>query len=353
MRPIIHQKLSWLLVGLTLVAVALAWPTRVLAAPPSPLTPGSENAAKLAQMFYLVLAIAAGVFVLVEGLLIFAVVRYRRRPSDDPDRMPPQIHGNAALELVWTIIPAGILVGLFVMVLPTLRAQREAPADAFVVEVIGHQWYWEFHYPDADISLLNEVYLPVGRPILLEITSQDVIHSFWVPELSGKKDAIPGHTTTLWFEIARPATYRGQCAEFCGLEHYAMLFDVNALDRAEFEDWLAAEIEAQKVAKIGTDLETPLPAGDPANGAILFTEQGCTACHSLDGTRLVGPSLQGIGQRAASRKAGYEAELYVRESILLPCEVVVEGFTCVMPQDFGERLTAQNLADLIAYLLEQ
>ncbi len=342
-----------IVIASSVLVLAMLIPLPALAQPPSPLTPGSENAASVAALFWTVLSIAAAVFVIVEGLLIYAIVRYRRQY---PDEIPPQVHGNTRLEVIWTVIPALIMVVLFGLTLRQLQRERNAPPNALVVEVTGQQWFWEFTYPETNITVNSQsgkLVLPAGRPILFEVRSKDVIHSFWVPELAGKVDAIPGRTTSIWFE-AQPGVYAGQCAEYCGLEHYAMLFDVEVLPAAQFEAWMAEQVRlASLFQPIGTDMTSPLPPGDATRGATLFTGLGCAACHSLDGTQIVGPTAQGLGTRAASRIEGYSAEQYLRESILLPCNYVVEGFTCVMPQNFGERLEAQDLADLIAYLLEQ
>jgi cytochrome c oxidase subunit 2 len=133
-----------------------------------------------------------------------------------------------------------------------------------------------------------------------------------------------------------------------------MLFEVRALPAEEYAAWMQDQIElAAQFQPIGTDLVTPLPTGDPASGEALFTELGCNSCHTPDGSQLVGPTVLGLGERAATRIDGYDAEQYLRESILLPCVQVIDGFTCVMPQNFGERLEAKDLADIIAYLLEQ
>lgn len=335
------------------VFVMLFTPLTALAQPPSPLRPGSGAARDVADLFWIVTGVAAVVFVVVEALLIFAVIRYRRR---FPDETPEQIEGNTRLEVIWTIIPALILLALFGLTLRVLQVQYNAPADAFVVEVTGHQWFWEFNYPETEVTVnsrSDDLYLPADEPVVLEIRSNDVIHSFWVPELSGKMDAIPGHTNTLWFE-PEEGTYAGECAEFCGLEHYAMLFDVQVIPREEFDGWMDEQIElASQFQPIGTDMETPLPEGDPANGEALFTELGCESCHSLDGTQIVGPTLMNMGERAGEQVEGMAAEAYLREAVVDPCAHVMEGFTCVMPQNFGERLEAQGLADLIAYLQEQ
>lgn len=345
-----HKKLLHLI--LTVTTLSLFLPLRAFAQGPSPLRPGSDTAGDVASLFWVVTAIAAVVFIVVEGLIIFAVVRYRRQY---PDEIPEQIHGNTRLELIWTVVPVLILAVLFGLTLRMLAEQRYAPPESMVVEVTGNQWFWEFNYPETEVTLnsrTDDLVIPAGRPIQFEIRSNDVIHSFWVPELSGKIDAIPGHTNTLWF-TAEPGSYDGECAEFCGLQHYDMLFTVRVVPEDEFAEWMAQEIElAGQFQPIGTDLETPLPAGDAAAGEQLFDELGCQACHSLDGTQIVGPSLQGISERAATEVEGLTAEQYVRESILLPCDFVVPGFTCVMPQNFGERIDAEGLANLMAFVLE-
>ncbi len=355
MRPHVNTtKLKRLaLAGASVLALALLLPLTVLAQGPSPLRPGSPNAAGVAQLFWITTAIAAVVFFLVIALLLYAVIRYRRKY---PDEMPEQIHGNTRLELLWTAIPAVILIGLFFLSLRALQQQRNPPPDAMVIEVTGRQWFWEFNYPETEITVSSrdgDLVIPANVPVVFEVRSADVIHSFWVAELAGKIDAIPGHTNTVWFE-AQEGTFAGQCAEYCGLAHYDMLFDVVAVPEQEFAAWMGEQIElAGQFQPIGTDMEEPLPEGDAVDGEALYAELGCDSCHSLDGTPLVGPTMEGLGERAAERIPEYDAVTYLRESILLPCEHVVEGFTCVMPQNYGERLEAEGLADLIAFLTEQ
>ena len=349
------QKLKRLtLASAAIVTLALVVPLRVLAQSPSPLAPGSRNAAATANLFWVVSGIAAVIFIIVEALLLYAIIRYRQKYPDD---MPEQIHGNTRLEIVWTIIPALILVVLFALTLPVLRNDRNPPADSMVVEVTGYQWFWEFSYPETEVTINSregDLVIPANRPIIFEVTSADVIHSFWVAELAGKIDAIPGQRHMVWF-AAEEGTYAGQCAEYCGLSHYDMLFDVVAVPEAEFQAWMNEQVElAMQFQPIGDDMEQPLPEGDPARGEQLFAQElGCNACHTLDGTQLVGPSLQNISETAEERIEGYDAITYLRESILLPCEYLVDGFTCVMPQNYGERLDAEGLADLLAYLMEQ
>ncbi|MCC6904750.1 MAG: cytochrome c oxidase subunit II [Anaerolineae bacterium] len=335
------------------VLVAVLVPLQAFAAPPTPLRPGSGNAAVFGALFWPILAIATVVFVLVEGLLIFAIVRYRRRYDDDT---PVQVHGNNTLELIWTIIPALIMAVLFAMTLVELQKERNTPPDAMRIEVTGHQWYWEFYYPETGLKLdsrtTTSFFIPTDRPVAFEVTSKDVIHSFWVPQLNGKMDAIPGRVNTVWAGDVKPGTYAGQCAEFCGLRHYNMLFNIIAVTPEDFDVWMQAQVFlASQFRPVGTDIEAPLPSGEATSGEALFVAQGCVACHSLDGSTLVGPSMQGMAGRAEGRSTELSAEQYLHQSIVLPCEYVVDGFACVMPQNFGtEKLDAQALADLIAYL---
>lgn len=337
-----------------ILVVALGLPTLALAAPPSPLVPGSPGAQRIADLFKIVASVALVIFLLVEGLIVFSVIRYRRKSEDE---MPRQIHGNNALELTWTIIPAGILIGLFIMTVPVMNFERSAPqqSNTMTVQVTGRQWRWEFAYPATGVTSANELRIPAGRPIFLELKSEDVIHSFWVPQLAGKTDVIPGYNNTMWFEADQPGEYDGQCAEFCGLQHYSMLVKVTAMTDADFQKWMDEQVyELSHFTPVGTDIHTELPPGDATRGADLYKSQGCSSCHSLNGSQLVGPSFQGISQRAGTRKPGYTADLYLHESIVQPCAFVVTGFTCVMPQDFGtKKLNKQNLSDLIAFLLTQ
>ncbi len=350
-----HRKLSVLI---TVLLVAFAVPAIALAAPPSPLIPASNIAAVQAQQFWITFIIGMVVFVLVEGLLIFTIIRYRRRGPND---MPKQVHGNAALEIGWTVVPAIITLGLFGVSLNGVRVEQRIPTDATVIRAIGYRWYWEFEYVENEVnrlSLTDDLYVPADEPVIIEIEGADVIHSFWVPELGGKHDAVPGKTNIFWFE-AEEGVYAGQCAEFCGAEHYNMLFDVQVVPRADYEAQIANYIEEDsQFIPVGTDIDDPqpdgfLPPGNAISGeALYFGDLNCQSCHSIDGTALVGPTMLGIGDRASERKPDLTAEQYLYESIALPCEYVVSGYQCVMPQTYAtEQMDAQDMADVIAYLL--
>jgi cytochrome c oxidase subunit 2 len=213
-------------------------------------------------LIYWVLAPAAVIFVLVQSLLIYAVIRYRRRKEGE---LPKQVHGNNRLEIAWTIAPAILLLIIAVPTIDLLIDLGRKPADdALQVNVIGQQFSWEFQYPDIvdaegkPLTVLGlpgkpaEMHVPVGREIALSIESRDVIHSFWVPKLAGKLDAIPGRTNRMYFNATRPGSYAGQCAEFCGLQHADMLLVVIAESEEDFQEWVTDQLEGGGAAGAGS-----------------------------------------------------------------------------------------------------
>ena len=244
--------------------------------------------------------IALVVFVLVQGMIVYAIVRFRQR-GDDDDELPTQVHGNTRLEIVWTVIPAVILAVIAVPTVQGIFAQMAEPEDEFLtVEVIGHRWWFEFYYPDWDIYTANEMVIPVGTPVRLEMTATDpardvrlgVIHSFWIPQLAGKQDLVPGQTTFLNIQADEPGRYLGQCAEYCGLSHVNMRARVVAKDQAGFDAWVAGQTEPAPV---------PEPGTLAADGAALF-DQACAACHQVwhgDAGRAptIGPDLTHLMSR--------------------------------------------------------
>lgn len=202
------------------------------------------------------------VFVFVEVLLVYTMWKYRRRPGG-PE--PEHVHGNTRLELTWTVLPAVILVFIAV---PTVRSiwrfQSGAPANALQIDVIGHQWWWEFRYPEQGIVTANELYLPVGRPVNFNLTSKDVIHSFWIPQLGGKRDAVTNRTNHLWFtpDSVTPNAFNGSCNEFCGASHANMRFRAYVVSEADFASWAAGQAQ---------NAVFPPPAPDTAGGASAAT----------------------------------------------------------------------------------
>lgn len=346
---------GWILTGILGVFILLL-PATVRAQ--SGTQTGSLDAVDISALFNIVMVMAVVVFLLVEGLLIFALVNYRRRSDDE---MPEQVHGNNRLELGWTVGSGLLVLVLFFFTLGFYQLPRAIPEDQapLTIEVTGRMWQWEYRYPDSDVLVVQNgpaddmfegLNVPAGRPVVLEITSADVQHSFWVPELAGKVDAIPGRVQRMWFQVDDPREYIGQCAEYCGTVHYNMLLRVNVMPEDEFDSWLGGEAAAVAAAQV---VDVLALTGDPVSGEALYTAKGCMACHSLDGSSLVGPSYVGLGDRAGTTIEGLSAEEYVYQSIIKPCDFVVDGFTCVMPQNYEEQLTPQEIVDLMAYALEQ
>jgi len=249
-----------------------------------------DVARKQQTLFMWILWAAVLVFIVVEGVLIYVVMKFRRRPQD---RIPRQVHGNRNLEIAWTIAP------IIVVAVPTISTLIDlaapAPEDALHIRVIGHQWWWEFVYPDQDLIIANEVHIPVGRPISMTLESADVIHSFWIPKIVGKVDMIPNRINKLPTFIVpeeAPGIYFGQCAELCGTAHALMKFRVTAQSDGDFQNW----IENQK-----TPSEVPIT--DPERiGHDLFNGQGlCLTCHTVRGTTAqgkIGPDLTHFGSRS-------------------------------------------------------
>jgi cytochrome c oxidase subunit 2 len=243
----------------------------------SVLVPSSPPAQSILDLFYLVAAITAVIFVLVEGVLLYSIIRFRRRAGDAAE--PPQIYGSRPVELAWTLWPLLTVFVLFLIVTRTVIEMRRDPAaeDVVQVRVVGHQWWWEFQYPELGVTTANGLHVPVGedgkpRPVRLELESADVIHSFWVPQLAGKTDVIPGRTNEMWFDAAAVGVFRGQCAEYCGTQHANMRIRVVVESPSEFERWLAAERE-------------PAAADSSvAAGRDLFLSLACVNCHTVRGT---------------------------------------------------------------------
>jgi cytochrome c oxidase subunit 2 len=249
----------------------------------APVEPASPNAERINDSYFWVAIFTGAIFLLVQGSLLWFIVRYRRRR--DRTEEGAQIHGNTKLELAWTVFPVLILVaiGSFVFYkLPGIQNVPSARAEGgrVDVEVKGYRYYWNFRYPNGVIAVDN-LRAPVGQPVKLDITAPafDVIHSWWIPALGGKFDAIPGKVNVTWFNAKAPGTYRGQCAEFCGIQHAAMKAQVEAMPREEFEAWLDEEARAQE-------------AGTSELGKETF-EGACAKCHGLAGEGDIGPRLAG------------------------------------------------------------
>jgi cytochrome c oxidase subunit 2 len=256
--------------------------------------PVSAPAESIRELSWLVLGVSAGILLVVAGILVYCVIRFRQKPGDEHE--PPQIYGSNRIELAWTLVPALIVVVLFLSTARTVfEIELDAPPPNSVqATIVGHQWWWEIRYPELGIVTANELHVPASsdsdrRPTFLKLESADVIHSFWVPQLAGKTDVIPNRDNTMWVEPREPGVYLGQCAEYCGTQHAHMLLRVVVHPPGGFEAWVAAQKQPEVV--------------DPAvaEGRAIFQATACVNCHTLGGTvakGTFGPDLTHLMSRA-------------------------------------------------------
>jgi len=262
---------------------------------PSILAPASTPAHEIYALSQFVLLITGAIFVVVGGLLLFVIIRFRAR-NTDADHEPAQIYGSAQVELAWTVIPVLIVVVLFLTTARIIFAIQDAPEpkSALNVTVIAHQFWWEFRYPGLNIVTANELHIPVStrstpEPTYLRLLSADVDHSFWVPQLGGKTDLIPNHPNNMWIDPEETGLYLGQCAQFCGVEHAKMLIRVYVDTPQQFDAWVKNQQR---------------PAVDDsaaAAGRQVFESQACINCHTISGTPAhgtFGPDLTHLMSRA-------------------------------------------------------
>jgi cytochrome c oxidase subunit II len=250
------------------------------------LDPAGRGAARIEGLWWLMFWISAGVFTVVLGLLLLSLVRARR--PDDARR--GGAWGEPFIVVAGVIVPALVLAGVYLVSLKEMNALSSYGENArLTIEVVGHDWWWEARYPNGAVTA-NEIHIPTAEPVRLELTTDDVLHSFWVPELQAKTDMINGRVNRMWMEADKPGRYRGQCAEFCGLQHAKMAFYVVAQERAEFDAWLENEsASAIAIADSGAQ-----------RGETVFMTSTCVGCHAIRGTSAdsqVGPDLTHLAGR--------------------------------------------------------
>jgi cytochrome c oxidase subunit 2 len=310
------------------------------------LDPAGPQAAHIADLWWLTLGVCALVFVAVIAMFVWAVWRAPRADAKTPPDVEPVAAGERALQ--WSVgvgiaLSSVLLIGLLVASVLTDRALARMPVDdALNVRVTAHQFWWEIVYndprPDRVFTTANELYIPVGRPVVVTLEADDVIHSFWVPNLHGKKDLIPGRTATIRFRADRPGEFWGRCAEYCGLQHAFMAFDVVALSPERFEAWA----EAQRK-----------PAQDPSDataqrGRELFVSGSCMLCHAIQGTTAgarKGPDLTHIASRAHLASGRLANTPQTLAAWITDPQRIKPGAN--MPTHF---LSADDLSALVAYL---
>lgn len=288
--------------------------------PQSTFNPRSEFAGMIQSLNVQLIFWAVLIFLVVQTLLIIAIVRFRARP-DSPE--PKPVHGNTALEIAWTIAPAIILAFVAVPTVLTIFKTQAKPARTdLVVKVVGHQWWWEFQYPDLGIVTANEMHVPVGSTVAVDIATADVIHSFWFPAIGGKRDAIPGRPNRIWFTPDTVGVFPGQCAEFCGLSHANMRMKLMVDSPAAFAAWVELQkrppagggAAPESTAAVGAAMAfaeaAPLPAGSPAaRGKEIFSQSACIGCHTIRGfsAGVLGPDLTHFASRTTFAGSLFES----------------------------------------------
>ena len=369
------KLLGILLAGAALLLLVACSPSH----PQSTFDVAGPIAEKQRTLFYIIFWAAVFVFILVEGVLLYAVIRYRRRWWRDA-QIPPQTHGNTPLEIAWTIAPVFVLAVIAVPTIIYIFDIADSPPDALEIRVTGHQWWWEFEYPEQRlvgdlVVTANEMHVPVDTPVKLTLISDDVIHSFWVPKLAGKQDVVPQHENPMRFTARSsyiddplPHTIFGQCAEFCGVAHAHMRFRVIVDTPEGFQAWQQNYHEIASRAP---------PQGDSreARGFLQFQIRGCLLCHKNDGPatakvrqsladafergepRFPAPNLTNFGTRSTlaagmleNDSRGKNLERWLRN----PDDVKPGnrmGRLATVYRDEGEGMNDDDIAALAAYLL--
>ena len=268
---------------------------------------------------------------MIAGLIIYYAIRFRRRA---PDQIGARIEGGTVLEITWTIVPFFIVMSIFVWGASVFFAMSRPPDNALNIYVVGKQWMWKFQHLSGQREI-NELHVPVGRPVKLIMTSEDVIHDVFVPGFRVKADVIPGRYTSLWFEPTKPGRYHLFCAEYCGTRHSGMVGEVVVMEPNEFQAWLSSGAEGSLASA----------------GAKLFADLACNTCHRPE-FQGRGPRLDGLFGRTVALEGGGSAvvdEAYIREAIVNPGARVALGFQPVMPAYQG-LVTEDGLLQLIEYV---
>jgi cytochrome c oxidase subunit 2 len=285
--------------------------------------------------------ISLAFIVLVGGLILYFTVKYHHRARADRSR---PVFFSLPLELAWTGVPLLLVLSIFFWGAKLFIAMREPPPDAMEIYVVGKQWMWDLQHAEGRREI-NELHIPIGRPVKLLMTSADVIHSFFVPAFRIKQDVLPGRYTTEWFEATAPGRYHLFCSQYCGMAHSEMGGEIIALSPADYALWLSGPATTANPKVKGI---SPMMA---AAGAILFQKYKCAGCHTPN-DKGVGPALQGLfGRKVELEGAGSVVmdEDYIRESILRPRAKIVKGFDPNMPT-FEGRVTEDEILQLIAYI---
>ncbi len=299
-----------------------------------PFFPERASAAALSVDYLFLFLLAVGVFfsVLIFALIFYYAVRYRRRSADE---VPPLVHEPFALEVAWIVIPFIITIAIFVWGAKLFSDQFHPPANAEEVFVVGKQWMWKLQHQEGNREI-DELHVPVGRPIKLVMTSEDVIHDFFVPAFRVKKDVLPGRYTSIWFQADKPGRYHFFCSQYCGTDHSLMKGWVTVMEPTAYEQWLGAGAASESMA---------------VSGQRLFQQLECTSCHQETDTPN-GPSLMGVFGRPQMLQGGRSVvadEAYLRDSIVNPRAQILAGYRPLMPTYQGQ-VNEEQILQLIAYI---
>jgi cytochrome c oxidase subunit II len=306
-------------------------------APQDTLEPKGPVARDIDRLIDPVFIVAGLVFLLVQGLVIVAVVKFRAKP-DSPE--PEQIHGNTRLEVGWTLAPALILLAVAVPTIATIFDLAKRPENPINVTVIGHQFWWEYRYDDLGVVTANELRMPTNRPVELTLLSDDVIHSYWIAPLAGKTDVVPGRQNRMSFSADEPGEYIGQCAEFCGDSHAHMRAKAIAMTPQDFDAWVASQRAPSVKASPGT-------AGEA--GSLLFASKGCGGCHTVEGVSegTTGPNLTHFASRTTFAGSIFDNNDHNLRRWLRDPQKEKPGNKMIIP---GAPLTPDEITELIVYL---
>jgi cytochrome c oxidase subunit 2 len=292
----------------------------------------STVAPQVDALYFFLVAVSIFFSALIFLLVAAFAITYRRRSQTE---IPEPIEGDLRLELVWTLIPLGLTMVMFIWGASLYFTLSRPPADALEITVVAKQWMWKFQHPTGQREI-NELHVPAGRPVKLQMASEDVIHSFFVPAFRVKMDVVPGRYTTVWFEATKTGEHHLFCAEYCGTQHAGMIGRVIAMEPVQYQQWLGGAIVA----------EPPQAAGER-----LFIQLGCNACHRPE-LQALAPPLEGIFGSPRPLQSGETViadEAYLRESILNPGAKIVTGYQPIMPT-FQGRISEEGLLQIIAYI---
>ena len=283
------------------------------------------------HLLYFLMAVSIFFTLLIFGAIMYFAIRYRRRSENE---LPHGEHTGLALEIVWSVIPFGLTMIMFGWGASIFFKESRPPDNSMQIYVVAKQWMWKLQHPEGQREI-NELHIPINRPIRLTMTSEDVIHSFFVPDFRTKQDVVPGRYTTTWFTATKPGKYHLFCAEYCGTKHSGMIGWVYAMEPQAYQEWLAGGPKGSMVEA----------------GAQLFQDLACVNCHKEDGSGRC-PSLKGLFGQTVLLTGGATVdadEAYVRESILDPAAKVVDGYQPIMPT-FRGQVTEEQVIELIEYV---